>query len=47
MERFEFNKVNPLPLNLNDDFSQKLTLSQFKLVTAIEIIEHLDCPRHF
>ena len=46
-ERFEFKQVTPLPLDLNSDFSQKLDHSNFNLITALEIIEHLDCPRNF
>ncbi|MEB3120796.1 MAG: methyltransferase domain-containing protein [Snowella sp.] len=46
-ERFEFKQVTPLPLDLNSDFSQKLNSSKFNLITALEIIEHLDCPRNF
>lgn len=45
-ERFNFNKVIPVSLDLNSDFSQKLN-SSFQLVTALEIIEHIDNPRHF
>jgi SAM-dependent methyltransferase len=46
-KRFEFIQVTPLPLDLNRDFSQKLDSSNFNLITALEIIEHLDCPRNF
>lgn len=42
-----FKQVTPLPLDLNSDFSQKLDSSDFNLITALEIIEHLDCPRNF
>lgn len=46
-KRFEFKQVTPQPLDLNSDFSQKLDSSNFNLITALEIIEHLDCPRNF
>lgn len=45
-ENFSVPGVEPLPIDLNSAFSRHFDKS-FQLVTAIEIIEHLDCPRHF
>jgi SAM-dependent methyltransferase len=44
--KFGLPGVTPLPLDLNGDFAGKID-RKFPLVTAIEIIEHLDSPRHF
>lgn len=43
--RFELN-VKPQPIDLNGRFSEEVS-SDFDLVTALEIIEHLDSPRDF
>jgi 2-polyprenyl-3-methyl-5-hydroxy-6-metoxy-1,4-benzoquinol methylase len=44
--KFLLDDVRPLSLDLNTDFAQRFS-SRFQLITAIEIIEHLDSPRHF
>ena len=46
LETFRLAAVKPLPVDLNTDFCGTFP-GQFGLVTAIEIIEHLDNPRHF
>jgi SAM-dependent methyltransferase len=46
VDTFGFPSVYPVPVDLNTDFSDEFQ-EKFKLVTAIEIIEHLDSPRHF
>jgi len=46
VKNFAFSDVQPISVDLNSDFSQTFD-RQFDLVTAIEIIEHLDSPRHF
>jgi len=43
---FKFEGVTPQPVDLNGPFAEQLP-SDFGLVTAIEIVEHLDCPRQF
>lgn len=43
---FELEGLTPRPIDLNTTFSQEFD-SPFGLVTAIEIMEHLDCPRDF
>ena len=47
LPQFGFPLVQPRALDLNTNFSIELGQGNFSLVTAIEIIEHLDCPRHF
>src|SRR5438034_11562082 len=46
VEGFRLQGVTPRPVDLNSAFTQVLP-RDFNLVTAIEIIEHLDCPRQF
>ncbi|MBR8828125.1 MAG: class I SAM-dependent methyltransferase [Gomphosphaeria aponina SAG 52.96 = DSM 107014] len=46
LEEFKLEGVKPRPIDLNSLFSKEFD-SSFQLVTAIEIIEHLDCPRAF
>lgn len=46
VEMFGFDAVQPRALDLNATFSQSIE-SSFQLVTALEIIEHLDSPRNF
>jgi 2-polyprenyl-3-methyl-5-hydroxy-6-metoxy-1,4-benzoquinol methylase len=46
LDAFRFPAVSPISVDLNSDFSDEFH-ETFKLVTAIEIIEHLDSPRHF
>ena len=46
VEGFHVDGVTPQPVDLNSDFAGALP-HDFGLVTAIEIIEHLDSPRHF
>ena len=46
IERFQLRGINPLAIDLNTEFSTKLE-RDFELIAAIEIIEHLDSPRHF
>ena len=46
VEMFGFDAVQPRALDLNTTFSQSIE-SSFQLVTALEIIEHLDSPRNF
>jgi 2-polyprenyl-3-methyl-5-hydroxy-6-metoxy-1,4-benzoquinol methylase len=43
---FKLAGVMPVAVDLNTDFSDDLGRT-FDLVTAVEIIEHLDSPRHF
>ena len=43
---FALPGVTPLAADLNLDFASAVG-RQFDLITAIEIIEHLDSPRHF
>lgn len=43
---FGFREIEPLPLDLNGEFADVFD-GPFSFVTAIEIIEHLDAPRHF
>lgn len=45
-EKFGLPGVAPMALDLNHDFSAALP-RRYPLITAIEIIEHLDSPRHF
>ena len=46
VERFGLDGVHPQPVDLNSHFSEASFL-RLHLITALEIIEHLDCPRHF
>jgi SAM-dependent methyltransferase len=46
VEGFKFEGVTPKSVDLNSAFADELP-HQYGLVSAIEIIEHLDCPRHF
>jgi 2-polyprenyl-3-methyl-5-hydroxy-6-metoxy-1,4-benzoquinol methylase len=45
-EKFGFRELTPHVVNLNERFSAAFD-RQFGLITATEIIEHLDNPRHF
>jgi SAM-dependent methyltransferase len=45
-EKFRLDAIHPVRVDLNSDFAASFD-RQFNLVTAIEIIEHLDSPRHF
>lgn len=49
--RFELPGVEPINVDLNTDFGSvidaQLGGKRFGLISAIEIIEHLDSPRHF
>jgi 2-polyprenyl-3-methyl-5-hydroxy-6-metoxy-1,4-benzoquinol methylase len=45
-KKFGLDGVEPRAVDLNGDFSKELG-RKFSLITAIEIIEHLDSPRHF
>jgi len=38
--------IAPLAIDLNTDFAAAFS-RQFNLITAVEIMEHLDSPRHF
>lgn len=44
-KRFEIENITPCALDLNSDFASQMD-RRFNVVTAIEIIEHLDNPRH-
>jgi 2-polyprenyl-3-methyl-5-hydroxy-6-metoxy-1,4-benzoquinol methylase len=46
LENFDLGGVTPQVVDLNSDFAAALR-GDMGLVTAIEIIEHLDCPRAF
>jgi SAM-dependent methyltransferase len=49
-KKFGLEGVEPRAVDLNGDFAKELGGSsgrRFSLITAIEIIEHLDSPRHF
>jgi SAM-dependent methyltransferase len=46
VEGFDLEGVTPQPIDLNSPFADQLP-RDFGLVSAIEIIEHLDCPRQF
>ncbi len=45
-KKFGVPEVTPLAVDLNGDFAKVLG-RRFSVITAIEIIEHLDSPRHF
>jgi 2-polyprenyl-3-methyl-5-hydroxy-6-metoxy-1,4-benzoquinol methylase len=45
-KKFGVAGITPLAVDLNQDFAPKFS-RRFKLITAIEIIEHLNSPRHF
>ncbi len=45
-KQFGLQGVEPHPIDLNSDFAQAVG-QRVKVVTAIEIIEHIDSPRHF
>ncbi|MEA2733962.1 MAG: hypothetical protein QOE14_413 [Humisphaera sp.] len=48
VEGFDLEGVTPQPVDLNSSFADgPLPRDAFDLVSAIEIIEHLDCPRVF
>jgi len=47
VEGFRIDGVTPRPVDLNSDFAAALGAGAFDLITAIEIVEHLDSPRHF
>jgi SAM-dependent methyltransferase len=44
--KFAVAGITPLPLDLNTGFAAAIGRT-FSLITAIEIVEHLDSPRHF
>jgi SAM-dependent methyltransferase len=46
VDGFKLEGVTPRPVDLNSTFADDLP-HQYGLITAIEIIEHLDSPRHF
>lgn len=46
VDKFYCRNIKARPLDLNTGFSEVFD-SSFRLVTALEIIEHLDSPRHF
>lgn len=46
LKSFQFKKITPISLDLNSNFSDEIK-KQFNTITATEIIEHLDDPRHF
>src|SRR5207253_1620067 len=46
VDGFRLDGVTPRPVDLNSTFADQLP-HQYGLISAIEIIEHLDCPRHF
>ncbi len=47
VEGFRLDGVTPQPVDLNSNFAEALPAHGFNLVSAIEIIEHLDSPRPF
>jgi len=44
--RFRLAGINPLAIDLNAEFCHRFD-RRFGLISAMEIIEHLDSPRHF
>jgi 2-polyprenyl-3-methyl-5-hydroxy-6-metoxy-1,4-benzoquinol methylase len=46
LDRFQLADIKPLAIDLNTNFCQRFD-RRFFLISAIEIIEHLDSPRHF
>jgi SAM-dependent methyltransferase len=44
--KFEMPGITPLAIDLNAPFAKKFD-RKFNLITAVEIIEHLDSPRQF
>src|SRR5262249_5104243 len=46
LEGFHLDGVKPQPIDLNGPFDEQLP-HDFGLITAVEIIEHLNCPRYF
>ena len=44
--RFELDGMDPIPLDLDEDFAERLE-RRYHLVVAIEIIEHLESPTRF
>jgi 2-polyprenyl-3-methyl-5-hydroxy-6-metoxy-1,4-benzoquinol methylase len=46
VDGFKLEGVTPRPVDLNANFADELP-HQYGLVSAVEIIEHLDSPRHF
>jgi len=46
VDGFKLEGVTPRPVDLNSNFADLLP-HQYGLISAIEIIEHLDSPRHF
>lgn len=46
VDRFQLAGIKPFTVDLNSGFCQQFD-RRFALITAIEIIEHLDCPRDF
>ena len=43
---FGFPGIKPRHLDLNGDFASQIE-RRYGLITALEILEHLDSPRHF
>lgn len=46
VQEFSFPGVEPVAVDLNTPFADAMNTS-YDLITAIEIVEHLDCPRSF
>jgi 2-polyprenyl-3-methyl-5-hydroxy-6-metoxy-1,4-benzoquinol methylase len=46
IERCQLERINPRLIDLNSEFCRQFD-RRFALITAIEVSEHLDCPRHF
>lgn len=46
VENFQLEGVSPHAVDLNTEFLARFD-RRFQLITAIEVVEHLDCPRHF
>jgi len=45
-EQFQLAGIKPCTVDLNSEFCRQFD-RRFALITAVEIIEHLDCPRDF